>query len=204
MYEVPFWGSGVNFWRYHPTVMKSCQKNRWANLLLINNFYPEYFDEGCFQHTWIFCLEFQFFLVALAMSAIFWRNRTVAYILNWVFIIGGILFGLLMTKFLGIGPSSKWTEERYQSWFYSKPWTRFGTYGLGITVGFMFFEYAKSERFPELQDTKATRFFNWMRGWSALTNILSLIVCIVACGFLTLWAQSWPYDKHVYPEEIWE
>ena len=141
-YELPFWNQGPNYFRIHSTMLEMCETKWWSNLLMINNLYPEYFEESCFPHTWILTLEFQFTLCALLIGALFCKSRKLGYIIGLLFTVGSIVISFAMGLMLKyqmteeIGP-----DERFVNWWLAKPWTRFAPYGVGIVLGMGFFSY---------------------------------------------------------------
>lgn len=121
-----------------------CQTKWWANLLYINNFYPNNgaLNTQCMAWSWYLANDMQFFIISPIIIILLRRNRYVG-IGTCVFLIVACSFIRLMTSFeYGIRiPSQLVTEHKDDPYsvnpLYNRPYTRITPYIVGMLLGYI-------------------------------------------------------------------
>lgn len=116
---------------------ESCTAFWWRNALYINNFYP--LHQFCMIWSWYMANDMQFFLVGMLLLLIGGSSKRA---LKWAAgILGGILVLCWITTFTvawiaNYHPRVETPFELFDQ-LYNKPWFRFGSYAVGLAVGYL-------------------------------------------------------------------
>nr|XP_020456531.1 O-acyltransferase like protein-like [Monopterus albus] len=126
------WGP---YWFPFLETLMDCKTYWWANLLLISNLLPVH--EICIPWTWYLSLDFQCYATTPLLLYFYRLNKGV-----FVAVAGGLLLmttatGAVTTALLHLPvfQPSTLTSENYASYYYVKPYTRYGPFLLGILTG---------------------------------------------------------------------
>nr|XP_043867843.1 O-acyltransferase like protein-like [Solea senegalensis] len=137
VYSLVKWGPYMAYLKE----VETCKKYWWANILFINNLIN--YEHTCLPWTWYLSLDFQFYATTPVLLYLHKLNRGV-----FAAVVGGLLLlttaaGAILTAlnhFLVYIPGT-WSPEERQSqltMYYTKPYTRYGPYLLGILLGIHF------------------------------------------------------------------
>eukprot|EP00941_MAST-03F_sp_MAST-3F-sp1_P003105 g3105.t1 len=127
-------GSGPFFARYQHSVTRRCDNSWWVEPLYIMNFYPASSDDLCMGWTWYLGNDFIFFAISAFLMPFFYRQRKM-YSVVAVGLLIAVSFAVTTYLVLHYSLSvyifdSHYTKYSYYA--YSKPYTRFPAYGVGV------------------------------------------------------------------------
>ncbi|XP_071814774.1 nose resistant to fluoxetine protein 6-like isoform X1 [Apostichopus japonicus] len=147
VYIVPYFGDGPYAQVF--AARPNCPKYWWANLLYINNFYPQS-AEMCIGWVWYLANDMQFFIISpiilVPLYFIPWIGLSLITVLCAISIlITGILGGI---HNFPPGSSALFTpptddHANFIEVIYYKPYCRIAPYLVGMIVGYVFYKYPK-------------------------------------------------------------
>lgn len=183
MYIFPIMGDGP-FYRSNWTLLtKNCQKWWWTNILFINNLVPWDMNSECIGWVWYLANDFQFFLLSPPIIYLYCKKRFTGYLASLLIIIGSMLTNGIVTAIYDVTVTLTANDINPMNILYSKPWGRAGAYFVGAIMGFMYFELACKEKYPELNQTLGNGIFNKLKN----SQITSLIFAAIGIGLTALY-----------------
>jgi peptidoglycan/LPS O-acetylase OafA/YrhL len=134
---------GVAGYTYQELVDYDCHDTWWSNILFLNNFLPVGKTAYCFGHSWYLAVDIQCFLPLPILLVLYYKNRQAGWIATLTLFFGSIMFWFTNSLIHGWATDLPWIMDNMTEYFefYTKPYYRFGPYGLGIMVGFVISEY---------------------------------------------------------------
>lgn len=142
----PLWNSSIQ-----PQVTY-CDKYWYSNLLYINNFLPEDFNQQCVGWGWYLANDMQFFLISPVMLIplfFLWPLGiavTIVILLVCIFITGVLagVYNLGMSNFAALAhPVANATYGDFNDIYYGKPYCRIMPYLVGILLGYALYKEVK-------------------------------------------------------------
>lgn len=138
-----YMSDGPMWVRYMEMVKETCGKYWWTNLLYINNFIPNTWNQQCFLWGWYLAVDMQLYIVA---PIVFLLYAKVNKGLGWAIIIAGIIATTVTNGVLAHRHHFVWNThnpalvQEYMTMMYGKPYTRAAPWLLGIACGFLHLE----------------------------------------------------------------
>ena len=127
---------------YH--AVDSCRTKWWANLLYINNFYPNYGSTAeCVGWAWYLANDMQFYIVISPVVIVLYKYRKPAGVIAATFLVlSCIAVRAILVSYYGIQGWDKVTKHTDDPWgkngaLYVRPWARMSPYVVGILTGFL-------------------------------------------------------------------
>ena len=161
-----FLGSGPFNARFVHSVNRRCDTSWWTELLYIQNFYPWNSDDVCMGWTWYLGNDFIFFLVSPAFLMVFTnggmaasprtrrRNAVLGSAVLGTAIVACTLSNVYLVYKHNLGVNIFDAHyARYTYWAYSKPYTRFPAWAIGMLCAL----YCKLESKPERRGGEEAR-----------------------------------------------
>eukprot|EP00040_Diaphanoeca_grandis_P044705 m.13305 g.13305 ORF g.13305 m.13305 type:complete len:679 (-) comp9681_c0_seq2:284-2320(-) len=102
-----------------------CKTHWWTNLLYINNFVPQEYDQTCMSWSWYLACDIQYFIVGLFILSVYLRSRAIGIILAVLLVITGTATGFLLLEH----------HHDSQDDYFDKPYTRVTPFAVGILLG---------------------------------------------------------------------
>ncbi|CAG7732449.1 unnamed protein product [Allacma fusca] len=135
---LPYLGSGP-FWYVVEEESKACRRHWWHNILFINNFMSYEDTQMCNPTSWYLANDTQFYFLAPLLILPLWRKKEVGLALTGILgLISVIIPGIIKAnKNLPPALTFGLDMKSYMVDIYHKPWTRFGTYIVGIFLGYL-------------------------------------------------------------------
>jgi len=116
----------------------NCGPYWWTNLLFINNLVPyaDNFVNECMIWSWYIAVDMQLFIIGAPVLALWVSRKRIAIATIIALIVGGTISVLVVTYRMNLS----YFGTGYQVWdaLYTKPWTRFATYFIGVATGIFF------------------------------------------------------------------
>ncbi|CAG7786180.1 unnamed protein product [Allacma fusca] len=140
---LPYLGSGP-FWYLVEEESEACKRHWWHNILFINNFMSYEVTQMCNPAAWYLANDTQFYFLAPLLILPLWRKKEVGLALTGITLTG--ILGLVSVILPGIIKANKnlppaltfgLDMKSYMVDIYFKPWTRCGTYIVGILLGYL-------------------------------------------------------------------
>eukprot|EP00054_Salpingoeca_dolichothecata_P018077 m.110468 g.110468 ORF g.110468 m.110468 type:complete len:668 (+) comp22721_c0_seq1:1-2004(+) len=160
------------YWFFAQYTPDACSQDWWANLLYINNFYPNGGDvqNTCMGWTWYLANDMQFYIISPIFLLALHKSRRLGFAIWSVVLVvcTGITIGLAykfkltaaMTEAPRIGGGNQGTV------YYVKPYCRIQPYLVGLLTGYFYFHHKSLPRF-----------------FTPVTLILGYIVCFAIIFF---------------------
>ncbi|MBN3296794.1 NRF6 protein, partial [Amia calva] len=126
-----------SFWFIVEFGIDNCKKYWWSNVLLINNLFTT--ADMCAPWTWYLSADFQFYITTPFLIFLYRRSKYAMIAIATILLLISCLLGALLTAFLQL-PVHQPTTLAYISYFqyyYNKPYTRYGSYLVGILLGIL-------------------------------------------------------------------
>jgi len=157
----PFWN---NIFTY--TSITQCYKYWWTNLLYINNFYPTNYDDTCMAWTWYLATDMQLYILTPIFIFMYWKSKMGGWILLIVSTLLSLAANFGIVHYYGFTPyvPAMQVDDRYESFVYSKFYTRAVAWfvGIGAAWWLLWHEKQKDKR------------INW----------IVQLICFIIAGFL--------------------
>ena len=114
----------------------SCRTYWWANLIYINNFYPNYGNGlECFGWSWYLANDMQFYIFICPIIILLYMYRKLAGVIGGMFLVIAcvVIRAVLVSYYDIIGPGDSPTKHTEDPWgkngaMYTRPWARMAVY----------------------------------------------------------------------------
>lgn len=133
-----------------------CKASWWANMLYINNFFPQFKKVQCMNWTWFLALDMQFFLITPVLVIILYKSRAAGIAIIGVIITACVAITMGLIGYYGL-PIHFWQSEYYNAtetgyykdidYIHEKPYTRIIPFVIGVLLGYIFVT-VDSYKFP--------------------------------------------------------
>ncbi|OMJ72634.1 hypothetical protein SteCoe_28858 [Stentor coeruleus] len=137
-------------WYNTDIIIKDCDEYWWTVLVFMNNFIPSGYGNQCLGVGWYLANDFQFFVLGTLLTVMYYRTaRWFSWSLQLIMYIAGIIISYSIAQaydYSSFPPSSKnfsGGDRDFYHIHYTKPYTRFFPYVLGLFCGFIFLRYYK-------------------------------------------------------------
>ncbi|CAG7728020.1 unnamed protein product [Allacma fusca] len=136
---VPYFGNGP-YWFAVEQDQAKCIRHWWQNLLYINNFVKNESDL-CYPESWYLANDMQFFLLSPLLIYPLWRFKLIGVGTTCLAAIASIVVSAVVTHQMEWAPTVIYSIpfKNYFVGYYMKPWNRFGTYVVGIVLGYILY-----------------------------------------------------------------
>lgn len=189
----PFWAESVQ------PMGAACRLNWMYNLFYVNNFVDT--DNLCLIHSWYLSNDWQFFLLALILFALFYKSKrlVIAVIISLTCASSAATFAITVENDFPptIVTTSPAVAERWlfiHSLYY-KPWPHLSSYLIGLFVGYLILtkeriQLAKGWRLTcwTLFSLVALAVLNSIYPWNVGLQVDPIITGLHSATFRTLWA----------------
>ncbi|XP_028392817.1 nose resistant to fluoxetine protein 6-like isoform X2 [Dendronephthya gigantea] len=131
-----------------------CEDKWWTNLLYINNFYPEEFNEQCIGWTWYLANDMQFFVISPVLLVLAYRKKWRGLLISSgaLLCISSITIAALIGDYdldpvvnlksiVRGSPELHKKAAEFDKYVYNKPYCRIQPYLIGFVLGYAI--YAK-------------------------------------------------------------
>lgn len=145
-------GSGP-MWKtiIHPEV-EDCRQNWWANILYISNYINV--DKMCMVHSWYLPCDFHYFMIAVILCIIIYKNKKVGlWFLSLVTLVAIILPFIIVWQYetsavIYFYPNFLRQPKKQDDFIitYSKSHTRASPYFIGMVAGYLYYRMRGSEK----------------------------------------------------------
>lgn len=119
-----------------------CSNDWWTNVLLINNL--DVTEEKCFHQSWFLACDMQINL--LAPFLLFFLTKSFSKLNVGLTVCLGLLVANIVTTFR-IASNKDMHFFFYHDNIYIKPWTRMGTYLVGLILGYILYNVRVHKKF---------------------------------------------------------
>jgi peptidoglycan/LPS O-acetylase OafA/YrhL len=153
---VPSLFSGPIWKYYRQSLTSGCSNYWWAQVLFINNFYPNHPKDECFGTTWYIANDMQFFLVSPLIINVYFRSARK----YWIWYFSGLTFLAIFVSSSLIGYNYRVSVNplaaEYEDgvdvnfrYFYVRPYVRFPPYLQGLLLGVLYYHLKNPDEFQE-------------------------------------------------------
>lgn len=143
----PYIGSGANWTTVKSYFSKNCSWYWWSNFLFINNIVPWSENDECMAWVWYLANDMQFFLVSPFIIFAYCKSWKLGYSILTTAIIATCVIPFVLSMVYKIPATISLDQsegaKQQEKLIYTKPWSRFSTYGIGGIFGLMLFEHLK-------------------------------------------------------------
>mgnify|MGYP000872321973 CR=1 FL=1 len=178
---LPLFVVGAGGFNYKETTDYDCHDTWWSNLIFLNNFLPVGKISSCFGYTWYLAADMQCFVTLPIMLVIYYKNRRLGWIMALTLFFGSVI-AWFISAFVGEwSPDLPWVLQHEDTFFdfYSKPYYRYGPYGVGVICGLVVSEF-KDDTLPENIFAKKVYRFWRSRLMRYLTYIAGIMIILWA------------------------
>lgn len=139
---VPYLGSGPLWSATYAYIRKTCHSNWWANLLYVNAWVPHSYESMCAGWTWYLGCDMPLYALVLPPLLIAYRSAPWR---GWALLALGLVASLVYSTVIvwhwslnnyPIGADAN-PHYDYGTYYYSKPYTRFPPYAIGVALAFV-------------------------------------------------------------------
>ena len=190
MGEGPWWNA------IQDLIISPCKKYWWTTVLFVNNFYPPRTEPGCLTQLWYLSNDMLYFVFLPFVVLAYIKNRKVGYTIVWILLLANVIVTFVVSE-VGDHPITIFKDLNPRT-IYHQPTTRFGAYVVGILFGFLYHEYMKAKKYPELNGQVGARFYNHVYN-SKSTRLAFYLVSSFFMVFLILI----PHSELKSPEKVW-
>lgn len=182
---LPLFTVGVGGFNYKDVTDYDCHDTWWANIIFLNNFLPVGKISSCFGYTWYLAADMQCFVTLPILLVIYYKSRKLGWILALSLFFGSVILWFVNSYIGGWSPDLPWVLKNQDVFFdfYSKPYYRYGPYGVGVIAGLLLSEH-KDESLPDnaiakklhrFLRSRARRYLNYLAGiaivlWAIFVN----------------------------------
>lgn len=134
---------GVGGHNFKELIDEDCHDTWWTNIVFLNNYLPSGKSAACMGHSWYLAVDMQCFLPLPLLLVLYYKNRMAGWITALALFFGSSLLWFTSAMIHGWSTDLPWVMAHMTEYFdfYTKPYYRFGPYGLGIIVAFLISEY---------------------------------------------------------------
>jgi len=195
----PIWSPVVNF-----IVLEPWRKNWWTNIIFISSWYSE---TECLGQLWYLANEMTYFLFVPFIVLVYINKRRAGIILVVFLNIASMILTYVFSTIRGHSitllkdPASKWRRE-----FYFFPYTRAGSYFIGVLFGIFYYEWMKSKKNPAFRNTIGAKLYDLVENSTAIAVGCFIIgsvimICLILAPRLELYDMS---ERHIsqFPSDI--
>ena len=196
-------------WYTSKIVNTDCSEYWWSVVLFVNNFVPEGNGNQCLGVGWYLANDMQFFMLGPLLIMMYYSlARWVSWASKFLLILAGFIVSSVIAydnEYRVFRPSRKnyaGGSEDYYHTYYTKPYTRFFPYLIGLYCGYIYLRYYKNYVLKQ-EDTHKDRI---------VERIISLIkhktygmVLFIFAGLLTVYMVCMVnelYD-HALDDDYW-
>ncbi|XP_029372307.1 O-acyltransferase like protein [Echeneis naucrates] len=148
------------------TSLIDCKKGWWANVLLISNLVP--FMETCTPWSWYLSLDFQCYATTPVLLYLYRLNRGVFAAVAAGLLLMTVLIGAVITALMRLPVAHSILDSpEYLIEYYSKPYTRYGPFLIGILTGI--YLTAKTDQLIKQKWQAAL-------GWFCCLSLMALVI----------------------------
>lgn len=130
LFIFPRWLFGPLGFEWVGPGIAQCRDYWWSTLLLINNFYPWAYAEGCLNWTWYLACDFDFFVITAPLVWLLHRWPAVGFTINLLLLLGSVASALAVTYVYDIRLPS--IAPDFFDQYATKPWNRLAAYQVGL------------------------------------------------------------------------
>eukprot|EP00826_Nyctotherus_ovalis_P057538 TRINITY_DN7874_c0_g4_i2.p1 TRINITY_DN7874_c0_g4~~TRINITY_DN7874_c0_g4_i2.p1 ORF type:complete len:350 (+),score=83.20 TRINITY_DN7874_c0_g4_i2:162-1211(+) len=138
-FVVPTINDGPIYYRIYQMINEYCGKI-WPLVLTFTINFRKW-GQNCLDNTWYIAIDFQLFILAVFIVYIYSKKKLIGILIPVVIIISCAVTTTIIAFKYDIWASLNKYNHDYEEKFYEKPYTRAGTYMLGILAGYFFYEY---------------------------------------------------------------
>jgi peptidoglycan/LPS O-acetylase OafA/YrhL len=138
-------------WYTTKIVTLDCSEYWWSVVLFLNNFIPGGSGNQCLGVGWYLANDMQFFVFGPALILMYYfLARWVSWVFKFLLILVGFIVSFVIAydnEYRVFRPSRKnyvGGDEDYYHVYYTKPYTRFFPYLIGLYCGYIYLRYYKS------------------------------------------------------------
>ena len=180
----PAMGSGPN-WQSIKLINRQCSEYWWSILTFTNNFVPDGYGNSCLGVGWYLANDMQFFLTGPILIMIYYKTRrVVSWSIHFILMIIGffVSFGIAYDheyKVMKTAPKNyEGGLDDYEHLYYTKPYTRFFPYLVGLYSGYIYLRYY-TRSVLKVEDTQKDRIIDSIT-WLMRDKFYGTISFIVA------------------------
>lgn len=172
---LPYLGSGPD-WTGTPDA--SCARDWWANMVFVNNFYPQDGTTSCADWTWYLAVDWNFYAITPFLVLVLHYNRKLGFALVAAVFVACSVVTVYLTYHYDIGSTVMRGGPLYFKYLYIKPWARIGPYLVGLVTAVL------------LRDVETkTRTTGWRLRLPRCVVLLLLFLAL-SIGFLCLFGTN--------------
>jgi len=188
-YVLPLLDNGPIYYRIFEMVNTYCAAIWYRILLFFVNFRP--WGYNCIDNIWYISVDYQMFLITPFIIWVYTKKKLFGVLLPLIIILINVGCTIVLaTKYDIYSFIAKYNHD-YEEKYYEKPYTRAGTYMIGILAGFAYYEYkAKGSEFIKNFMTKI------------YDNIILRIVCYLVGANGIFWIIQSMYWMNKNPEDV--
>lgn len=208
---VQYIGSGP---LWHVTVERThwCDSMGWSNVLLIDNYFGGFSTAYCFAHGWYMSNDFQIFLIAPFLIALYKTKPLGAKAAIWGIILAACAYTFWLSNHYSFvvavpvpGQKHDSLADYYDKYYY-KPWTRSPPYLFGIFYGLFYREissfFKSKAEVPQTVSEKIGVLVkkNMMVRWALyVVGFFMMYGTVAICNSLLKDPNSWSqFENDVY------
>uniref|UniRef100_A0A7S3KB49 Acyltransferase 3 domain-containing protein n=1 Tax=Euplotes crassus TaxID=5936 RepID=A0A7S3KB49_EUPCR len=180
-----FMGSGPVWLPFAEREAANCRESWWVNLLFITSWYH---SAPCISQLWYLANEMTFFIFVPLIVLAYLNSKMIGYLIVGFANVISIILPFIFSHVRGHGISILVTPaQEYVPEIYNYPYTRTGSYFVGVLFGILYFEWNKSRTDPSYQVTIGAKIYNTIKNSTVLCYI-----CIVMGGLVMLFFILFP------------
>jgi hypothetical protein len=138
-------GSGPVWPIYSQTWIIDCPKYWWTFVTFVNSVYPK--QPACVGWLWYLSNDFIFYLTLPFQVLAYINKRMFGYALAVLILIINFVVVISLTIQHNLG-NSVLSDRTFGDYIYYKPWSRIGSFQIGIIMAMMYYEYTQGNK-PE-------------------------------------------------------
>lgn len=171
----PVISDGPIYYRIYQMVNEYCGQIWYMVLLFASNF--RRLEQNCLDYTWYVAIDFQLFLVAPFIVFLYSKKKLLGVIVPLIIIVGCAIGTIIVAFKYDVWASMNKYNKDYEEKYYERPYTRAGSYMLGILAGYFFYEH---------KEGKLTKFTNFVKN----NTVVHWVCYIVAAGGMVCIIQA--------------
>ncbi|CAI2360836.1 unnamed protein product [Moneuplotes crassus] len=179
-----FMGSGPLWKPFVDQESANCRKSWWVNIVFMTSWYN---SPRCFGQLWYLSNEMTYFLLVPFIVLAYLNSKLIGYIVIGFFNLISVILPFVFSHIRGHGITILNTPAvAYVSEIYLYPYTRSGSYAVGVLFGVLYFEWNKSRTDPRYKLTMGARFYDKIRESTIVCYTCLIIPSLIMLSFIIL------------------
>ena len=160
---LPLFTIGVGGFIYKDMTDYDCHDTWWSNIIFLNNFLPVGKISSCFGYTWYLAADMQCFLTLPIVVVVYYKNRRLGWLLALTLLFSSCIAWFVSAMVGKWSPDLPWILVNQDVFFdfYSKPYYRYGPYGVGLVAGLILSEYKDEKLDDKILAKRIYRMFGY-------------------------------------------